>query len=52
MSKIDVLNRQEFVDQLIALTENIAKGKRSATFAIDGLWGTGKSFVLNCTKTN
>ncbi len=47
MDKIDILNREEFVNQLVKLTENIADNKKSTSFAIDGAWGCGKSFVLD-----
>lgn len=47
MDKIDVLNREKFVDQLIQLVENISEGKARVSFAIDGIWGCGKSFVLD-----
>ena len=47
MDRIDILNRDSFVEQLIQLVENIAEGKASASFAIDGSWGCGKSFVLD-----
>lgn len=47
MAKLDILNRDEFVEQIVQLTENIAKNKKSVTFAIDGDWGCGKSFVLD-----
>lgn len=47
MDKLDILNRDEFVEQLVQLTENIAQNKKSVTFAIDGDWGCGKSFVLD-----
>lgn len=47
MDKLDVLNRDEFVNQLIRLVENISDNKTSTCFAIDGAWGSGKSFVLD-----
>ena len=47
MDKLDVLNRDEFVNQLIRLVENISDNKTSMCFAIDGAWGSGKSFVLD-----
>lgn len=47
MDKLDILNRDEFVDQLIRLTENISESKKSVSFSIDGAWGSGKSFVLD-----
>lgn len=47
MAKFDVLNRDSFVDQLLRLMENISSNKSSACFAINGAWGSGKSFVLD-----
>lgn len=47
MGKIDILNRTEFVDQLIHLIENISNNKSATCFALDGPWGCGKSFVLD-----
>ena len=47
MDKLDVLNREEFVEQLITLTENVSVDKTSVSFAINGKWGVGKSFVLD-----
>ena len=46
METIDILNRKKFIAQLIEITENISKNKKSTSFAIDGPWGCGKSFVL------
>lgn len=47
MEKLDILNRDAFVDQLLRLTENISANKTSTCFAINGPWGCGKSFVLD-----
>lgn len=47
MEKFDILNREEFVERLVQLTENISANKASTTFAINGSWGCGKSFVLD-----
>ncbi|MBR5306585.1 MAG: AAA family ATPase [Oscillospiraceae bacterium] len=47
MSKLDILNRKKFVDQLVSLIENISNNKTSTCFAINGEWGSGKSFVLD-----
>lgn len=47
MEKLDVLSREEFVNRLITLTENVSNAKTSASFAINGVWGCGKSFVLD-----
>lgn len=47
MKKLDILNREDFVGQLVKLTENISSNKASTSFAINGSWGCGKSFVLD-----
>ncbi len=47
MDRIDILNRGEFVDRLVNLTEKISSNKKSTSFAINGSWGCGKSFVLD-----
>lgn len=47
MTKLDILNRDVFVERLVTLTENISANKDSASFAINGVWGSGKSFVLD-----
>ena len=47
MEKLDILNREEFVDKLVNLTENISANKTSTSFALNGVWGCGKSFVLD-----
>ena len=47
MDRLDILNRESFVAQLLQLTESISERKTSVSFAIDGAWGCGKSFVLD-----
>lgn len=44
--KLDVLNRQEFIDTLLQLVDNFAAKKQGCCFGIDGAWGSGKSFVI------
>ena len=44
--KIDILNRQPFVDNLIDLIKIIAQSGKGCTFSLDGKWGSGKSYVL------
>lgn len=48
---LDILNRQEFVDKVFNLVEVIASQHGSCTFAIDGTWGSGKTFVLNMLES-
>ncbi len=45
--KQDILNRQEYVDNLIKIVECISKNKMGCCFSIDGKWGIGKTYVLN-----
>lgn len=45
--KIDVLSRKEFVDNLVQLVRSLADNGRGCTFAIDGVWGCGKTYVLD-----
>ncbi len=47
VNKLDILNRDVFVDQLLRLVEIINSSKASTCFAINGPWGCGKSFVLD-----
>lgn len=44
--KKDVLNRNEFIEKLLDLIKVITETKKGCSFAIDGKWGSGKSFVL------
>lgn len=46
IEKMDILNRQPFVDRLIDIVRLLAENHRGCAFAIDGAWGCGKSFVL------
>lgn len=47
MNKIDILNRDKFVDDLLQVMENISDNKASTCFSLNGAWGSGKSFVLD-----
>lgn len=47
MNKVDILNRDKFVDDLLRVVENISDNKASTCFALNGAWGSGKSFVLD-----
>lgn len=44
--KIDVLNREDFVNKIKSLIEILADKKHGCCFGIDGAWGSGKTFVL------
>lgn len=46
-SHIDLLGRQEFVDDVLNVMESFSKRGKSASYAINGVWGCGKSYVLD-----
>lgn len=43
---IDLLNRQGIIDQIVQLLNIISDNRSSCTFALNGTWGIGKTFVL------
>ncbi|MCM1049220.1 MAG: KAP family NTPase [Clostridiales bacterium] len=45
-NKQDVLNRQEFIERVCNIVNVISKSGTGCCFAIDGVWGSGKSFIL------
>lgn len=44
---IDLLDRQPFINQMLQIAETLSKNKKNACYAINGVWGVGKSFVIN-----
>lgn len=49
---IDILDRQETVQQLMDLLNTLADARASCSFALNGKWGAGKTFVLNMLEEN
>ena len=47
IEKVDILNREEFINRTIQLVKLIAANRGNTTFAIDGEWGCGKTFVMD-----
>lgn len=45
--KADCLNRQEFIDTLTRIVRNLSSSGQGCTFAINGKWGCGKTYVLD-----
>ena len=43
---VDLLNRQEFVERMIVVSEMLSENQKNVCYALDGSWGVGKSFVL------
>lgn len=46
ISKEDVLDRKAFVKQIVDLAMVLSEKRKNCCFAIEGEWGSGKSFVL------
>lgn len=44
--KVDVLNREGFINRLIRIIEQVTNKGQGCCFGIDGEWGSGKTFVL------
>lgn len=44
---LDILNRGPVIDQMLNIVDLISKNRASYTFALNGAWGTGKTFVLD-----
>lgn len=44
--KIDLLKRTDFINRIVSLVEATSNNKGHRTFAIDGEWGSGKTWVL------
>lgn len=45
--KVDILNRDEFIDKAVQVIKIIAANRGNMTFAVNGAWGCGKTFVLD-----
>lgn len=45
--RVDLLDRQLFVDNVLDVMNAFSEKKKSVCFAINGVWGSGKSFVLD-----
>lgn len=44
--RIDLLNRERFVGNVMKLIEQLSENKKGCCFAIEGSWGIGKTFVI------
>lgn len=52
MSRQDILNREPFVENIKKIIELMLVGRKGGCFAIDGVWGSGKTFVLDMLEDN
>lgn len=46
-ASFDLLDRQGFIDQVIAIATGLSEKRQASCYAINGAWGVGKSFVLD-----
>ena len=44
--RLDLLNREESVENVIKIVNQLSEIKRGCCFAIEGGWGVGKTFVI------
>lgn len=44
--RIDLLNRENFVGNIMKLINQLSANQRSCCFAIEGSWGIGKTYIL------
>lgn len=48
---IDILNRQPIIDRIINILHTISANDGTCTFALNGKWGSGKTFVLKMLES-
>ena len=48
--EIDILDRNAFISTLMRIVEKLSQQRQGITFAVDGGWGYGKTFVLQKFK--
>ena len=44
--RVDLLSRNEFIDNVIKVVEQLSENGQGCCFAIEGGWGIGKTFVI------
>ena len=44
--RLDLLDREEFIENVIKIVNQLSEIKRGCCFAIEGGWGVGKTFVI------
>lgn len=45
--RLDLLNREEFIESTLNLISQLSEIQKGCCFAIEGRWGIGKTFVIN-----
>ena len=46
-TELDLLGREQFVERMLSITEALSANRKNACYAINGRWGTGKTYVLS-----
>ena len=44
--KIDILNRTAIIEDLFNIIQSASENQAYCSFAIEGAWGVGKTFIL------
>lgn len=44
--RLDLLNRENFVENVIKVINQLSENRKGCCFAIEGSWGVGKTFVI------
>ena len=47
VTQIDLLDRWSFVNRMMNIVNILSEGEKNYCYAINGVWGSGKSFVLD-----
>ena len=45
--KVDVLGREAIINQIIDIVKMLSENRSGCSFALEGRWGVGKSYLLN-----
>lgn len=43
---LDILGREKFIDEIYNIVEKLSDERKSCTFAVEGQWGIGKTFLI------
>ena len=46
-NKIDTIGREDVVERLYTIIESVSNNKGNTSFALNGVWGSGKTFVID-----
>lgn len=52
INKLDILDREKVIDELFRIVQGESINQVFCSFAIDGTWGVGKTFILERLEQN